>query len=222
MSIYLSLAHSRRKKNESPGKNIYICSATAARWHPLCCTEASKWALVWGIHGPPRRLSQILRRPQALLLLFQLLWIPLARQLIGGNNKLGSLQPLANMPPPKEEREGRTRSHVWGWTCACRHNRERARVAILGLTVERISVSSLQPRSGATVHLCLSRVASGECVKSILHSFKEQPVTTVRQQRWLLVTSLWGCQWKHQLVNRVDGEQIYFLDCFRWKVATIH
>lgn len=114
MSVYLSLAHSRRKKKQ---EKKTICAATAALWYPLCRTEALKWALVWGIHGPPRRLSQILRRPQALLLLFQLLWIPLARQLIGGNNKLGSLQPLANTSLADEEREDLIWSHACGWTC---------------------------------------------------------------------------------------------------------
>lgn len=97
MSVYLSLARSRRKKKQT------ISAATTALWYPLLSHWAVETSPYLGIHGPPRRLSQILRRPQALLLLFQLLWIPLARQLIGGNNKLGSLQPLTNMSPTDEE-----------------------------------------------------------------------------------------------------------------------
>ena len=51
------------------------------------------------IQSPSLCLFQILWRPQALLLLFQLPWIPPARQLIGGNNKLSSFKPLTNLSP---------------------------------------------------------------------------------------------------------------------------
>lgn len=51
------------------------------------------------IQSPSLCLFQILWRPQALLLLFQLPWIPPARQLIGGNNKLSSFKPLTNVTP---------------------------------------------------------------------------------------------------------------------------
>lgn len=44
------------------------------------------------IQSPSLCLFQILWRPQTLLLLFQLPWIPLLRQLIGGNNKLYSIK----------------------------------------------------------------------------------------------------------------------------------
>lgn len=49
------------------------------------------------IQSPSLCLFQILWRSQTLLLLFQLPWIPLARQLIGGNNKLTSFKPLTNL-----------------------------------------------------------------------------------------------------------------------------
>lgn len=45
------------------------------------------------IQSPSLCLFQILWRPQTLLLLFQLPWIPLLRQLIGGNNKFYSIKP---------------------------------------------------------------------------------------------------------------------------------
>lgn len=150
-----SLSSFMQKKK--PGKKT-VCAATTSLWYPLCRTEALKWALVWGIHGPPRRLSQILRRPQALLLLFQLLWIPLARQLIGGNNKLGSLQPLANASLADEEREDLTWSHVCGWICV--HKCADADAVLTGLTAERIPVSSLQVWSTTTVNLSSSRGAT--------------------------------------------------------------
>lgn len=49
--------------------------------------------------SPSLCFFQILWRPQTLLLLFQLPWIPPARQLIGDNNKLGSFEPLTNLSP---------------------------------------------------------------------------------------------------------------------------
>lgn len=49
--------------------------------------------------------------------------------------------------------------------------------------------------------------SGGECVKSILRSFKEQPATTVWQQRWPLVTSLCGSQWKDQLIPRLESRE---------------
>lgn len=50
-------------------------------------------------HSPSLCVFQILWRPQTLLLLLLLPWIPPARQLIGSNNKLCSFNPLINVSP---------------------------------------------------------------------------------------------------------------------------
>ena len=51
------------------------------------------------IQSPSLCLFQILWRSQTLLLLFQLPWIPPARQPIGGNNKLSCFKPLTTLSP---------------------------------------------------------------------------------------------------------------------------
>lgn len=75
-----------------------VSTATTLLWYPLghIGLEMSPYV---AIQSPSLCLFQILWRPQALLLLFLLPWIPPARQLIGGNNKLSSFKPLTNVTP---------------------------------------------------------------------------------------------------------------------------
>lgn len=224
MSVYLSLARSRRKKKT-------ISAVTTALSYPLLSHWAVETSPYVGTHGPPWRLSQILRRPQALLLLFQLLWIPLARQLIGGNNKLGSLQPLTNMSPSQERP---SHVHMCRWTyphlCAHTHAHMQSSAGRWGDSGTDISVISLSVVPSHCHHLSVFNSWNrGKCVKSILHSLKEQPATTVWHQRWPLVLLL-GPQWKrlhllayfqpqHPIVSTHQRTahkiQICLPDCFR-------
>lgn len=203
-----------QKQKKKTWKNKTVCAATAALWYPLCRTDALKWALVWGIHGPPRRLSQILWRPQALLLLFQLLWIPLARQLIGGNNKLGSLQPLANTSLADEEREDLTWSHVWGWiSCACMH-RHRCSAADCFRGDSGTNACVISPRGGspATVNLLLSWGATENAWNQFcvcLKSSQPQQFENRGDLWWPLCVYIFPCR-------GIEWAQIDFADCFRW------
>lgn len=67
---------------------ISLLSYSAVETNPYAAIQSPSLCLFW-----------ILWRPQALLLLFQLPWIPQARQLIGRNNKLSSFKPLTNLSP---------------------------------------------------------------------------------------------------------------------------
>lgn len=74
-------------------------SVSALLWYPLCHIQLLKLVMMLQCKVLLSVSYQILWRPQVLLLLTQLPWIPLLRHLIGGNNKPSSFKALTNLSP---------------------------------------------------------------------------------------------------------------------------
>lgn len=134
--------------------NFYCDHSTLISFLSYSAVEMSPYV---GIQSPSLCLFQILRRPQALLLLFQLPWIPLARQLIGGNSKLGSFKPLTNLSPNwRSERLSHAHTHppmhshtcrsTWtdAYTHTHRHAEQHWPLADSGTEINVICFSTIQ------------------------------------------------------------------------------